>query len=88
MAENIGFEKIVLKQSKLLGYFISDAHSGYYQFEKFSKILQLIQRSDTCQMKEKNNKLYLIYNNKIESINEVLNYISDLNSQLQLERVV
>lgn len=88
MAENIGFEKIVLKQSKLLGYFISDAHSGYYQSEKFSKILQLIQRSDTCQMKEKNNKLYLIYNNKIESINEVLNYISDLNSQLQLERVV
>lgn len=81
IAEKIGFEKVVLKQNKLIFYFISDANSGYYQSEKFEKVLQLIKLSTDCQMKEKNNKLYLLFND-VKTIKEALNRISKINEQI------
>ena len=41
-AEFIGFEKLVLKNNKLKGYFVSEKHSEYYQADKFGKILDFI----------------------------------------------
>jgi transcription-repair coupling factor (superfamily II helicase) len=41
-AEFIGFEKLVLKNNKLKGYFVSEKHQEYYQNEKFGKILDFI----------------------------------------------
>jgi len=40
LAITLGFEKIVLKQNKLIGYFISDQNSLFYQSDRFSKVLK------------------------------------------------
>ncbi len=54
IAQNVGLEKIVLKKGKLIGYFIGDQQSKFYQSETFTKILQFVQtHSQTCTMKEK-----------------------------------
>jgi len=54
IATAIGIEKMILKQNKLIGYFISDQQSGFYQSPSFSKTLQFVhQNAGICSMKEK-----------------------------------
>lgn len=54
IAIKIGFEKIIMKQGKLIGYFISDQQSGFYQSDMFTKVLQFVQlHPNICKMKEK-----------------------------------
>jgi transcription-repair coupling factor (superfamily II helicase) len=54
IATNIGIEKLVMKKGKLIGYFVSDQQSDYYQSSKFRKVLQFVQKqSSLCTMKEK-----------------------------------
>lgn len=53
-AMEIGFEKVILKKRKMVGYFISDQKSGFYQTERFSRVLQFVQKNPKiCRMKEK-----------------------------------
>ena len=43
-----------MKKGKMIGYFVSDQQSDYYQSTKFRKVLQFVQKySNLCQMKEK-----------------------------------
>jgi transcription-repair coupling factor (superfamily II helicase) len=64
VAKNIGLEKLVLKQKKLIGYFIANQDSLYYQSPKFTKVLHYIQANPyKCQMKERNDKLTLVFEN-------------------------
>ncbi|WP_299220983.1 transcription-repair coupling factor [uncultured Aquimarina sp.] len=57
IATSIGLEKIIMKQDKLIGYFISDQQSGFYQTPTFSRVLQFVQKNpDKCKMKEKNTR--------------------------------
>ncbi len=54
MATRIGLEKIVLKQDKLIGYFISDQQSDFYQSAIFNKVLHAVQQNPSeVKMKEK-----------------------------------
>jgi transcription-repair coupling factor (superfamily II helicase) len=54
LATKMGLEKVVMKQGKLIGYFITDQKSGFYQSQGFSRILQFIQQHPSaCKMKEK-----------------------------------
>lgn len=54
LATKMGLEKVVMKQGKLIGYFITDQKSGFYQSNGFTKILQYIQsHTGACKMKEK-----------------------------------
>jgi transcription-repair coupling factor (superfamily II helicase) len=54
MATTLGFEKVVMKQNKLIGYFISNQQSPFYQSTIFTRILQYVQsNSKACKMKEK-----------------------------------
>lgn len=51
---HIGIEKLVMKQGKMIGYFISDQQSDYYQSNRFNQVLQFVQKnSSICKMKEK-----------------------------------
>lgn len=57
LATEIGLEKLVLKQRKLLGYFIADQQSDFYQSNNFNRVLQFIQTQPKgCKMKEKETK--------------------------------
>lgn len=54
IATRIGIEKLVMKQGKMIGYFISDQQSDYYQSKRFQDVLQFVQKhSSICKMKEK-----------------------------------
>lgn len=54
IANSIGIEKIVMKQGKLIGYFIADQQSEFYQTPAFTKVLQFVQKNPKrCTMKEK-----------------------------------
>jgi len=80
IAKSIGFERIVLKQHKLIGYFIADQQSAFYQTEIFTRILQFVQQHMTiCKMKEKETKqglrLLLTFDN-ITSIEKALEVLS------------
>ncbi|WP_281542097.1 transcription-repair coupling factor [Maribacter aestuarii] len=57
IASNIGLEKIVMKKGKLIGYFIADQQSDFYQSPTFTKVLQFVQsHPQHCKMKEKNTR--------------------------------
>ncbi|WP_194768656.1 transcription-repair coupling factor [Tamlana sp. I1] len=54
LATKIGFEKIIMKKGKLIGYFINDQQSRFYQSPSFTKVLQFVQtHPNACKMKEK-----------------------------------
>ena len=54
IATQIGIEKLVMKQGKMIGYFVSDQQSDYYQSNRFRNVLTFVQKhSDLCKMKEK-----------------------------------
>ena len=57
LATKMGVEKLVLKQGKMLGYFLSDQQSAYYQSGAFHKVLQFVQKNPALiRMKEKQTK--------------------------------
>ncbi|PCH99199.1 MAG: transcription-repair coupling factor [Bacteroidetes bacterium] len=61
IAKQCGFEKLVLKQDKMIGYFISNKDSEYYNSEAFSKMLNYVQsNAASCQMKEQKDRLTLV----------------------------
>ena len=54
IATQMGIEKLVMKQGKMIGYFVSDQQSDYYTSPQFHKVLQFVQKqSQLCKMKEK-----------------------------------
>ncbi len=68
LAMEIGFERLVLKNNRMSGYFIQKQNSPYYQSETFTKVLKFVQENGRiCKMKENNNKLSLSFEN-IKSI--------------------
>ena len=44
-AIGLGIEKIILKEEKMICYFIADQKSPFYQSDDFLKIVQFIQKS-------------------------------------------
>jgi len=61
MAQEIGFEKLVLKSNKMIGYFVANQESSYYQSPLFTRVLKYMQTNPKAKMSQKNNKLRLIY---------------------------
>jgi transcription-repair coupling factor (superfamily II helicase) len=78
-AMDLGLEKIIQKNNKLILYFISDQDSGYYRSEEFSNILQNVQQNpELFRMREGQNKLTLTIENvaDIDHSLQVLNKLS------------
>ncbi|MGG8495869.1 transcription-repair coupling factor [Tenacibaculum sp. TC6] len=76
LAKALGLEKVVLKQKRMIGYFVSDQQSNFYQTEAFTKMLQYVQKNPkSCVMKEKQTKnglRLLITFIKIDSVHKAL----------------
>ena len=72
LARKIGFERIILRNSRLTTYFISKEDSEYFQSPQFTAILNFIQENPTyCGMKEERNKLFLTFRN-VRGVDEAL----------------
>ena len=64
LAQEIGFEKLVIKQGSMIGYFVSNPQSKYYESPMFTQVLKYVQSNPKdCKMSEKNDKLRLLYSN-------------------------
>ena len=79
IANSIGLEKVVLKKGKLIGYFIADQQSNFYQSKVFSKILQFVQANPKkCQMKEKQTRNGLRLLLVFEGITSIINALGSI----------
>jgi transcription-repair coupling factor (superfamily II helicase) len=78
LAKDMGFEKLVLKFSKMIAYFTGNQDSDYFQSEAFGKILEAIkQNPNCCEMKEKKEKLTLVFN-KVNKVDAALIILSNM----------
>jgi len=67
-AIQLGMEKIILKNKKMICQFISDPQSSFYQSPVFVKVLRYVQANpQICRMKEGNNRLSLTFE-KVKSV--------------------
>ena len=80
LAMKLGFEKLVLKNKRMNGWFITNKNSPFYQSETFSKILSFVQNNPKiCQMKQGEEKLSLLIENiknidaAIELLKKIIN---------------
>ena len=82
IASKIGLEKVVMKQDKLIGYFISDQQSSFYQSQAFTNVLKYVQsHPQTCTMKEKQTRSglrLLLTFEKINSVDKALKVLQPL----------
>ncbi|WP_111684721.1 transcription-repair coupling factor [Winogradskyella tangerina] len=83
IAVKMGLEKIIMKQGKLIGYFIQDQQSKFYQSDSFTRVLQFVQQHPrACKMKEKqtrNGLRLLITFPQIKSTKDALAALSKIN---------
>ena len=76
LAKSLGFEKIVLKNGKMLVWFVSNQQSSYYQSPVFEKVIRFVQKNPNLfQMKEAKDKLTM----SAESINSISDAMKILN---------
>jgi transcription-repair coupling factor (superfamily II helicase) len=81
-ATAMGIERLLMKQGKMVGYFIGDQQSDFYQSTRFTNVLQFAQRNATvCKMKEKETKnglrLLLTFEN-VKSVNKALELLDGI----------
>jgi len=75
-AKSLGFEKLLLKSGKMIGYFVGDQESPYFQSVVFTRILQFIQSNPPgVKMYERNNGLRLSVEN-ITSVGEAISFLT------------
>jgi transcription-repair coupling factor (superfamily II helicase) len=82
VAKSLGLERLVLKQKRMIGYFISDQQSDFYHSNYFTSVLNYVQKNGrTCVMKEKQTAKglrLLITFIRIDSVEKALSILSDI----------
>ncbi|HEY9113426.1 MAG TPA: transcription-repair coupling factor [Bacteroidales bacterium] len=79
MGRNAGFEKLVLKFGRMVGYFVGGQDSAFFQSATFGKVLQFIKDNpSSVEMKEKNEKLTLTFH-KVKSVKKGMQLLQEIN---------
>ena len=82
IAKELGIEKFILKQKRMIGYFVSDQQSEFYQTEAFSRLLKYVQKNPkSVVMKEKQTKAglrLLITFIRIDSVKTALETLKNI----------
>jgi transcription-repair coupling factor (superfamily II helicase) len=79
-AREIGFEKLVLKSGKMIGYFISKQDSPFYQSEAFTRVLNFIKLNPVAgKMYEKDDTLRIAFPDvqNMDKANRLLNALTE-----------
>jgi len=78
MAEKMGLERLVIKSEKMVGYFITNAQSPFYETEVFTQVLQHIQKNGSnCTLSEKNDRLRIIFS-KVKHVKDAFEQIQQI----------
>lgn len=87
LAKSIGFEKLVIKSNKMIGYFVSKQDSPYYQSTIFTQVLSFIQTNPKgVKMNERNQKLRLIYE-KVSSISDAIHQLERIGVEVKIPEI-
>ena len=77
-AQELGMEKLVLKSNKMIGYFIGNAKSPFYESPVFTKVLDFMQKHPTrAKLNEKNERLRIIFDN-VNSLSDAFNRLNQI----------
>jgi len=72
MANTIGFAKLILKSGKMIGYFVPNQDSPYYQSSKFTAVLEFIKNNpNRGKMYEKNGSLRMSFA-RVDNVEEAM----------------
>ena len=85
MAEQLGFEKLTLKNEKLKGYFVSSDRKEYFNSEAFGNILSYVQtHPKKCRLTEHKNRPILTID-EVLTVEDAKSLLSKMipNTQLQ-----
>jgi len=81
-AKHIGLERLILKRGKMIGYFISNQDSSFYESPIFTQVLKFVQAQPRkCTMKEKQTKnglRLLLSFNEITSVQRALHILKEI----------
>ncbi len=78
LAEQLGFEKLVVKNKKLIAFFVSNQNSSFYESETFANILNFVKHHPTMfRMKEGKDKLTMSKEG-VEGIQDIYNLLSQI----------
>jgi transcription-repair coupling factor (superfamily II helicase) len=81
LAMQLGFEKIVLKNERMIGYLVSNLKSGYYQTEAFGKVLNYMANNPRdCQLKEQNARRFVSIKN-MKNIEQAYDILINMNNK-------
>lgn len=86
LAVELGFEKLILKDGTLRGYFISKPDSSFYQSEVFGAVLDFVKTNPgTCVLKEVGQKLMLKFEGvkSIEKAKDCLEAVRGVDANLR-----
>jgi transcription-repair coupling factor (superfamily II helicase) len=89
-ALELGIEKIILKEQKMICHFIADPGSPFYQSSIFPKIVKYVQKgTNRSHMQQKNNKLTLTFANvaDVETANYIMNEMLTENNLSEVKSV-
>lgn len=78
LGASLGFEKIIIKNSMMIVFFISNPMSPYYKSKKFNDILEKLGQYPIFNLKQVENKLKIVVRN-VDSLDKALNLLRKLN---------
>ncbi len=83
IAQSLGMERVLLKNSNMVGYFIANQLSPFYRSETFSGIIGFIQQNPRIfQMKEQREKLSITAT-KVNSISQAVGLLQQIDNSLR-----
>ncbi|HSY61544.1 MAG TPA: hypothetical protein VK796_06685, partial [Cytophaga sp.] len=86
LAQELGFEKLTIKNEVMRCQFVPSDRTSYYTSDVFGTILTFVQtHSKNCKMKEVNKKLLLIIS-EIQSIEKALQILKEIQKPIVVSK--
>ncbi len=80
LAKRLGMVKLVLKNEKMLVYFVENNDSPYYQSDVFGRVLAFMtQNHKICQLRDKNGKRSMVLSH-IKSVETAVHYLETIHN--------
>jgi transcription-repair coupling factor (superfamily II helicase) len=83
LAVSLGFEKMILKEDTVRGYFINRPDSPYFESDTFRNILEYIQKKTNKAKLKQAGKLFLLTVQDIHSMRDLREFLEGVASSLQ-----
>jgi transcription-repair coupling factor (superfamily II helicase) len=78
LGQKLGFEKLIIKNGVMIGFFISNPLSQYYKSDRFAKVLENISMyPNIFELKQNDSKLRIFVKN-IDSISKAYDTLKKL----------